>query len=404
MRLPGTSLVMIFVMLIAAFAPGVSAQDARRDQITAAQSQAVERLRMQIAEQSIGDSLTVQSLLDRTRAGDQLVKTLCRAQQIGGPRWLDDQTCQVRLEIEGTRVAQTLAQIAASNPRTSPVAADMLAARLQNWDQRTFTATGTSTGAKAIDWARPPRDGDAWANVSDDARKQAVVAAKANAISNVMESVKTISLGNDKTVAQQIERKEVRDAMEQWLAGRPVTQVEFREDRQVRLTLAAPGGELFEAFRASVSKDALPQDEAGIERIRSEFVSRVSSSSGRGTAIGGDQPKAPAIRLPETPPDWTNSQLDAEGESPASNTGLKAARGAEADAIAKLRAKIDTLVLTKGLTLGDAAKQDPNLAHALDRAASRARISKMDYQSDGSARVRVVIDLRYVWNEIRSSP
>ena len=68
------------------------------------------------------------------------------AQMIGGPRWLDDQTCQVRLEISGTRVAAALVQIANVNATKTPIAPDLLAGRLKEWDNRTFSATATSTG------------------------------------------------------------------------------------------------------------------------------------------------------------------------------------------------------------------------------------------------------------------
>ena len=70
-----------------------------RDQIAAATGRALESLRAQITAETIGNGLTVQDLLDKTRTTKKFMQTLRRAQQIGGPRWLDPQTCQVRLEI-----------------------------------------------------------------------------------------------------------------------------------------------------------------------------------------------------------------------------------------------------------------------------------------------------------------
>jgi len=95
------------------------AQDARHDQIAAATARAVDLLRAQIAQEPIGRNLTVQDLLDRTNSSDTLTKTLQRSQMIGGPRWIDPQTCQVRLDISGPRVQQALVSIAASNPSSS---------------------------------------------------------------------------------------------------------------------------------------------------------------------------------------------------------------------------------------------------------------------------------------------
>src|SRR5687768_5296009 len=79
--------------------------DPRRDQVAAATARAVDRLRAQISTEQLGRGVTVGDVLRSTGGTDNFVKTLQRAQMIGGPRWLDDQTCQVRLEITGPRVA-----------------------------------------------------------------------------------------------------------------------------------------------------------------------------------------------------------------------------------------------------------------------------------------------------------
>src|SRR5436309_9677177 len=100
----------MWVMLVALLASSVvaRAQDASRDardQIAAATGRALEALRGQVSAESLGPNLTVQDLLDKTNGSKKLMQTLRRAQQIGGPRWLDAQTCQVRLEIGGPMVA-----------------------------------------------------------------------------------------------------------------------------------------------------------------------------------------------------------------------------------------------------------------------------------------------------------
>src|SRR5438552_365432 len=119
---------MRFMWLLAAalLAPGplARAQDVardQRDQIAAATGRALEALRAQVAAAPIGPNLTVQDLLDKTNGTRRLMQTLRRAQQIGGPRWLDSQTCQVRLEIAGPVVAKALYNIAAHDNRT-PIA------------------------------------------------------------------------------------------------------------------------------------------------------------------------------------------------------------------------------------------------------------------------------------------
>src|SRR5437016_714524 len=120
-----------------ALAGFVRAQDAAsrdaRDQIAAATGRALEALRGQVSAESIGPNLTVQDLLDKTNGTKKLMQTLRRAQQIGGPRWLDAQTCQVRLEIGGPMVRAALVNIAATDNR-SPIQQNVLQGRLKDWD------------------------------------------------------------------------------------------------------------------------------------------------------------------------------------------------------------------------------------------------------------------------------
>src|SRR4051812_47795684 len=125
----------IWVILLVVLAPAViaHAQDSRRDQIAAANARAVDALLAQISQERVGRNVTVGDLLNKTNSTDTFVKTLQRAQQIGGPRWIDDQTCQVRLEISGQRVAQALISLAQSNAKKSPLAPELLTGRLRDW-------------------------------------------------------------------------------------------------------------------------------------------------------------------------------------------------------------------------------------------------------------------------------
>src|SRR5688572_9886137 len=93
-------LVTLAAMLSAsALARAGAAQDPRRDQVNAANAQALSELRRTIYAESIGDGYSVRDLIDRTGSKKRFAESISRAHQIGGPRWLDDATCQVQLEI-----------------------------------------------------------------------------------------------------------------------------------------------------------------------------------------------------------------------------------------------------------------------------------------------------------------
>jgi hypothetical protein len=369
------------------------AQDTHRDQIAAANWRALEDLRAQVSAEPIANGVTVADLLNKTRSTRTLMKTLARAQQIGGPRWLDADTCQVRLEIGGPVIARALYDIAAHDNRT-PVEPIVVQKLLVTWNERTFSATGTSTGAAAVETA-----------MADKARRQAVCDARRDAVAQVLQTVRPVPLGAGHTVADALADPKVKEPVEKWLNERPVTQIEFREEHQARVTLAVAGDELFDTFHAAAAKQPNAtgaMDDAAWARVRDDFVSRVGPAAGRAMAEATTAPSAIPIALPSAPPDWIDRQLDAEGSSPAKSTRLKAARAAESEATDKLRAQIEPLAIAPGLTLGEAIKRDKQIALAVDRALIRARTTKVDYRSDGGARVVVTLDLKDLWQEIQS--
>jgi hypothetical protein len=95
--------------------------------------------------------------------------------------------------------------------------------------------------------------------------------------------------------------------------------------------------------------------------------------------------------------------LDAEGNATAAKTRLLTQSAATGNATDLLRSRVNTLNLTADLTIGDAAKANPRIAAAVERAVLRARLYKVDYHADGSAMVRMMLDPRDLWNELRQA-
>ncbi len=92
--------------------------------------------------------------------------------------------------------------------------------------------------------------------------------------------------------------------------------------------------------------------------------------------------------------------MESDGSGNVKGNRLKSARAAETDAAAKLRSRLESLPLTPNTTLGHAAAQDARLAAALTRGLTHARMQKTEYQRDGTANVRLLLDLSDVWQEI----
>src|SRR5205823_7453863 len=107
----------------------------------------------------------------------------------------------------------------------------------------------------------------------------------------------------------------VHDAVERWLQQRPVTRVEFCHDFQVKLTLAAPGDELFDTFRSAATSQKevpVPADDAAWDAVRQRFVARPDRIGGHAAATMPTH-VASAVELPSEPPDWVDRQIDAQG-------------------------------------------------------------------------------------------
>jgi hypothetical protein len=390
-------------------APTVQASDPARAQVAAATANAMSALRNDIASARITPSLTVGQFLEQTNSMDALNDTIARAQQIGGPRWIDDQTCQVRLEISGMRVVYTLRSIANIRANLSPIPAAALEQRLADWRNRTFSATGTAIAAERIQGIRPSDAAVPWASVSDDARSKAVAAARQDAARHVIDSIRPIQFGNSgETMGDVLSREPVQHAVEKWLATRPVTQVRFNDDLQVELTVSAPPEDLLDTVITS-AKDLpdskVPTDQQTIEQLRQEFSRHVSAAIGRADVNklpreSGTTQLVP-FALPEQPPTWVGQLMQADGVSDRAGSPLKTARAAEAKANDTLRSRIGVLQISPSLTIDQAAKQDPAINEAINRALLRAHVDKVDYRADGSVMTRMTADTRDVWYELQ---
>jgi len=385
-----------------------SSADPRQAGISAAIDSAAQGLLDQIESQPLTQAITVKDFLDRTGGRDELRADLARSDPVGGPRWLDEKTCQVRLEITGTELVADLANIAARHPDKSPLAAMDLPTVADGLSARWFAATGASTAAGVA--PLPPADSP-WMNVAPDDRRRAVAAANAAAIQNILTSLSAIELTPGHPVAEALDVPSIRRALTDWLGDRPVTAVEYRRldsgHLQVEVTLAAAPADVFDTLRTTLTAagwPAAPTDPAAWQTVRDEVAQHMAAPTGTAEPVA--QPAAQMIvLLPSVPPAWTRSMADATGLGGPAISSLRAARAAEADAMNHLRAAVFALPLTPDRTIGQATQLDPTLARSVDRAIARgARLYASDYRTDGTVQVRVSLDLRFLWTEMTARP
>jgi hypothetical protein len=277
---------------------------------------------------------------------------------------------------------------------------------MSNWNERTFSATGRSTGAAELERLRPPMESRTWRQVDENERKRALVTAKDQAISRVLTSLREIEIpGAGKRLGDALSLPGVGDAVKGWLQNRPVTSVRFAEDLSVRVALSAPPDELWHVLRSAMARREdcpAPKGEAGWDRLREQVLGRMATPVANGIArSGGVATPLQVVKInPANPPDWVGELADAEGHQRSRGSHLQTNKAARAVAVEALRRKLDALPLARGQTVGDAAKRDARIEEAISRSLAHAKIAKVVYEDDGSVRAIVSLRLEDLWAEI----
>lgn len=390
--------------------------DTRSPQLVAATSDALQVLSRDILATRLAPDVTVGRLLAHTGGTNALLQRLQNAEQRGGTRWRNDETVEIILEVPGRDVADLVKKAADGDPDEVKrlLSLTSLDRALNDMRRRTFAAVGMSMGARELAGLRPPAHVAAWRTVSDKERINALLAAKQTAVTRVVRSLRPIDLGGDQTVGDALDKPGVGDKVRGWVGTRPVTTVEFRDNLDVRVALAAGPEELWPVLEQAMKAQHLgpaADDAKGWKRLEKQVLELMAPAVGTSTAVadkpaaavgvagpvGVPAPAAGPPLVPPIPPAWVVQQLDADGV--ARGGDVKTVGLAEADALANLRAQVNALPLGK-LTLGDAAGRDPAVARAVNRAVNRAPPTKIDYGDRGTVRVRLTLDLQRLWEEL----
>jgi hypothetical protein len=405
----------LLAVALSAFADGPDGD--AKSQVRAAQRDAVVSLMDEVSRTPLTRALSVGEFVRRTNSADELNKVLQRAQQVGGPRWINEHTCQVELQISGPVVAAALKRIAAASPRQSPLPPREVDRAVKDWDERSFNAIGAATSRLPVvnvnAQARPPRlQRDPWWDVPQNLRDQAVASAKADAAHRALSRLESIPLTGRSTVGDALAVKGVGDRLQEWLVAQPAARVELTEDMEARVELGTTAAESFAEFRSLASRVRdlpLPQDDKEWARVRDDFERRsvmavgraVVAPAGGAAAVNAGVPKP--LALPARAPRWVDRRLEASGSGGPAQSKLMAARAAETAAEEKIRRQIEDLELTQKTTVGQAAKDDPRVDQAIRRALAHTHIGKADYHANGAADINVYLDLADLWQELQDA-
>jgi hypothetical protein len=333
---------------------------------------------------------------------------------IGGPRWIDNDTCQVQLEMSGTRVARIVEHIANAHRDRVAVSKDDLDQLATDWQRRTFSGAGSSTAFARAGRLRPRLTANSpWSTIPEADRQKLYAAAKEDAVNRVIDSIKPIEISKGKTVGDALAEPEVHKAVMEWLAVRPVVRVDYHADLQIEITMAGTPNGLFDVVRHAVIERSdlpIPHSEAQWALVRHDFQTQMALPIGRATAAGAATLPANAVDysrprfvLPNRAPDWVGRRVDVEAYGDRGLARLKGAREAEAAAKRKLVVEINALPLSSGVTVGKAAESDPHIRDAVASALDKARTVNTDYTQKQGVAVSMQLDLQDLWDALRAA-
>ncbi|MFT3787053.1 MAG: hypothetical protein QM770_12950 [Tepidisphaeraceae bacterium] len=352
--------------------PATAPQQSPDAVVQAATDDAVARLYAQVGDEAVDAGLTVGQLLDAVRGQTLLTDVLRKSEQVGGPRVLSRQIVQVRLQVDGAVIRDTIVRAVEANEERSPLKADRIKALTKLMVYRTFSATGTADAAMV--------------NVSPSTQPSVVDAARLNAAEAMLNRIVESQGKTNPSLTQLLQDPQKRERVLETLSHLKLTQIE-QGGSEVRVT----GVLTLDNVRPQLD-EINGFSPALAEAIRAQAAMPVT---GRAEASAPQR-----VELPPAPT-WVADPITVSASAPAEQGGpLRAARAAERSARESLRAKLQTLAFDDGSTLADAGQKDASIREALDEAVAAARVSGVNYQSDGGAEVHLSIDGQQVWQSI----
>jgi hypothetical protein len=400
------------ILLLCLCVPVWGATDAaRRAQVATATTNAVDAIDHEIGSQPLGSGGTLKDFLQRINSDAALRELLSQSQPVGGPRWLDDQTCQVRIEVEGDKIADWLIAQAKSHPQNSPIDPAALDTMLSDLRTHRFEATSTSAASETVNTLAPASSASSWQNISADQRRQVLLAARQNAAEHALEILGPIEVAEGRTVAEAMTSKPaLREQLLGYLRTAPITSVDFQDDLQVHVQLGPSRQELAQTIYTGAigktSADLDADDFRGIQALHERITQRLGEVAGSASASSLENTAAgtvPASLIPADPPAWVDHQIDVSGRGFVPGSQLRSAHAAEHDAILNLRTRLGALHLDDSHTVLDAAARDPHVADAINQTLEQARPYKSEFNSDGSVTIHEILDLHDFWQALSGS-
>jgi hypothetical protein len=371
-----------------------------RSHVAAAALAAEQTLVEDIRLRTLPGGGTVGEFIDHADAAEALRVLASQSEQVGGPRWIDPDTCQVRRQLPARKVRDLLVRSAA-DPAHALAAGVELAEALASWDDQVFTAVGTSMSPAAIA-SLAPRSDPEWLRVPEPSRRRTIAQAHAAAVAVAMQRLEAIRLADDTSLRQRLgDDAALAASLKQWVEQRPVTAVSFDRGTTVAVTIAMPPEDVADFLRAGDASPATLPD--GLAFVSATATAPPPATAAQ-TPVNGAGPNKVLPTRPyvadRAQPEWARQLYLVEGTSPSVGTRLRTARAAEDVARQRLREQVRDLPIAEGRTVADVMQLGEARVRGIDRVLSTASTTRITYHADGSATVQMMIDGRALWQAV----
>jgi hypothetical protein len=408
--------------------------DDRRDLVLAARQAALDELLHTVLTMPLETRLTVGDVAESAQA--DLDTLMTNAEQIGGPRWIEPQAVQVRMELSGQHVREWLTSAVRDSNR-SAIPRTRLTALLADYDTRRFAAEGLAVLPAVVSRAMVDRLGPLAARSPED-RDALIRDAVHDAAQRALARINDVALPGNRSVGAMLATDPARaPKLLQWLAARPIIAARVPSADELIITLHVAPDSLAGVLQSIAGNppgnwDAVP--DALVDRLlvidgRARLAPAAApnalspiapapnpptpdapspdpSSDPNHTAAPGPAPsdaepaRAPPPALPARPPEWATRLVRAEGTAPSAGDRLRTARAAEQVALQNLHGVVLDLPLDAPHTVRNLAAVAPAIDPSLRRALSRATVSRITHLADGGATVEIVLDGRHIWQAL----
>ncbi|HUT57940.1 MAG TPA: hypothetical protein VNA25_08830 [Phycisphaerae bacterium] len=357
--------------------------------------------------------------------------------EVGPPKWMEDGTCEVKMEITMQQVIISLKmmhqryykgnkfkavdfeQMTVTNTNKILTVTGMGAPRPEFEDGGEAIAIKEGTSLSSLDYMSKSAKAYWLAHVMPQGRLMAVRAARVVGMRRLAERVKGVFITSNTTVKDFVtESDDINVSMNTFLRGARETAVRYHDaelivEVDMEVTLASVYASLKSWGEAHYKGDRIRLKK--LEELTVTTKKQIIKETGMGVPpekyLKGVEMSA-AMQLSLQTPPWVtqtiratgNAAIDTTGGQSAAQAKLMAFRGAELDARRKLSEEITGLMITSNTSVKDFVTQNDQIETSMMDFQVGAHVvdGSEKVMEDGTVEAIVEVELRPLWNMIIS--